>query len=103
MSSSAPSISFGRKGDTVCRPTEWSDVLKFFLLNYGLHAFTAFSQPGSSTLHRVFNVISSIFVPYSGMYRALDAIANGLMTANNPLENAANADALCMVVKKTED
>jgi hypothetical protein len=37
------------------------------------------------------------------MYRALDAIGKRLMAANNPLENAANADALCMVLKKTED
>jgi len=101
MSSSDPT-SFGRKGDIVCRPTEWSDVVKFFLLNYGLHAFTAFSHPGSSTLHTVCNVISSILVPYSGMYRALDAIVTSMMIANNSLEDAANAGALCMMLEKPE-
>lgn len=90
-----------KKGEIICRPTEWADVAKFFLFNYGLHAFTVLLEPGSGILQSMTTAIASILMPYAGMSRAFLAIALSMIPTANPLEKAKYA--LCMVVPQPEE
>ncbi|KAF8243690.1 hypothetical protein K440DRAFT_636887 [Wilcoxina mikolae CBS 423.85] len=96
-------ITVARKGETFCRPTEWPDVAKFFLFNYGLHAFTVLLEPGSGLLQTMLTVIASLLLPYAGMSRALAVILRRGISAKNPLERAAHASALCMLLPLPEN
>jgi hypothetical protein len=56
MNSSDP-IFVGKNGETFCQPIEWLDVVKSFLLNFGLHAFTVISELRCGILHNRLTII----------------------------------------------
>lgn len=92
----------GVKGQVVCRPTEWTDVAKFFVFNYGLHALTVVSAPGSGILELIANTAVAIVLPFSGTVKAITAIYRLARSEPNPLETAQKAGALCMVIPSGE-
>ncbi|KAH8146888.1 uncharacterized protein LAJ45_08967 [Morchella importuna] len=88
----------GESGELVCRPAVWIDVVKFFLLNYVLHAFTVVTPPGSGGLESMLVAISSIVMPFSGIVRAIVGILKYSQGQSTHLNAAHRAGALCMVV-----
>lgn len=86
------------KGQLVCRPTGWLDVLKFFLLNYGLHAITIVSTPGGGRIVMVTHTVAAILLPFSGTLKAIGVIYRFARLEKHPLLIAHKAGALCAVV-----
>lgn len=90
------------KGQTICRASEWQDVARFFLLNYGLHVFTVFLPPGTSGPGAVRECVMSLIVPIYGIIRSCRAIFTCARRARNQLDTALLSGALCMVVPGDE-
>lgn len=91
------------KGDLYCRPSNWVDVAKFFLLNYGLHALTVVLKPGSGALETTFTIVQAVHTPYTGMTRTLLPIQRLARFRGTPLQQAIWAGALCVEVPHIED
>lgn len=87
---------------TLCTPSKWTDVAKFLLANYIAHAATLKSLPGESTSSVLRNIVCSLLFPVSGVIRGVKAICQCATFAKTPLEAAAKANALCMVVRTSE-
>lgn len=90
----------GTKGQVVCRPTVWTDVLKFFLFNYGLHVFTVLSAPGSGPTTEFVNAVTALLLPFSGTITAVNVIYHFARGETGDLKTAHKAGALCMVVPR---
>jgi hypothetical protein len=85
----------------VCKPTQWTDVLEFFLTNYVIHAVTITSSPGQSVSETIFYALNALFVPGFGAIRTISALrAHAGTIRGNELRKAATAGALCMVVSR---
>lgn len=87
-----------QKGDTICRSTDWTDIAKFFLLNYGLHALTVVSAPGATRLTATIAAVVSICMPSYGVAAALAVLTSLTIRKETELETALRARALCMVI-----
>ena len=74
-------------------------MAKFLLANYVAHAATLKSLPGESTSSVLRNVVCSLLFPVSGVKRGVNAIYQCATFAKTPLEAAAKAGVLCMVVR----
>ena len=83
----------------LCTPATWTDILSFFLSNYFTHVATVVNFPGESNLSTVVALVSALLVPTSGISRGLTAIVRKAKLAKKPLNVAARAGALCMVVR----
>ena len=81
-----------------CEPTKWYHILLFFFVNYLSHAATVKARPGQSTAQSIIDFVSALFLPYSGLMRAVEMIAKSSKPGTSGLRKAANAGALCMVV-----
>lgn len=102
LTQTTPDTYDATKGQTICRASEWQDVARFFLLNYGLHVFTVFLPPGTSGPSAVREYVMSLLVPIYGITRSCRAIFTCARRARNPLETALLSGALCMVVPADE-
>lgn len=98
LTQTTPGTYDATKGQTICRASEWQDVAKFFLLNYGLHVFTVFLPPGTSGPSAVRESLMSLVVPVYGITRSCRAIFTCARRARNQLDTALMSGALCMVV-----
>ena len=92
----------GSDPQILCTPSKWTDVVIFLLANYVAHATTLKSLPGESTLSVMRSSLCSLLFPISGVRRAVTAIYQPAILAKTPLEAAAKAGALCMVVRTME-
>lgn len=82
----------------LCRAAVWTDVLKFFLFNYGLHVFTVLAAPGSGTITTCVNAVTALLLPYSGIVTAANIMYHFALGEPSDLRAAHKAGALCMVV-----
>jgi hypothetical protein len=98
MAPVSPQTVSASKGDIFCRPANEIDVAKFFLLNYGLHALTVITEPGSGALLTTVAIMQALLSPYLGMVKALQIIARFARFRGPPLQQAHYAKALCMAV-----
>ncbi|KAE8446303.1 hypothetical protein EG329_012389 [Mollisiaceae sp. DMI_Dod_QoI] len=92
----------------LCLPPIWTDYFIFFATNYFAHAATLISQPGESLMETLISTANALFIPGSGALRAfrflvlyISPLISGPRRADR-LEQAARADALCMVVKEKD-
>ena len=92
----------GSNLQVLCTPSKWTDVAKFLLANYVVHAATVKSVPGESFISVLKSIICSLLFPVSGVERGVNAIYQRAILAKTPLEAAARAGALCMVVRSPE-
>ena len=92
----------GTDPQILCTPSKWTDVATFLLANYVAHAVTVKSLPGESTSSVLRNVVCSLLFPIWGVNRGANAIYQRAIFAKTPLEAAAKAGALCMVVRTPE-
>ncbi|KAK2603674.1 hypothetical protein QQS21_004147 [Conoideocrella luteorostrata] len=83
----------------ICKPTEWTDIVTFFLGNYAAHAATVIGRPGQSTLASVLNIFIAVCLPGAGVLAGIQAIASRAVLASTELKKATRAGALCIVVK----
>ena len=83
----------------LCTPTRWTDVAIFFLANYVAHAATTKSLPGEPALATLRVLVLALCLPLSGVLRGCRAIGQRAAFSQTPLESAARARALCIVVR----
>ncbi|RYP69575.1 hypothetical protein DL771_006012 [Monosporascus sp. 5C6A] len=83
-----------------CRDALWTDVAIFYLGNYFAHAATIYSRPGQSILNTGITVVTALMLPGIGVVKGADAISSLAVFAQTPLQMAARAGALCVVVKE---
>lgn len=86
----------------LCLPTQWVDVVAFFLTNYVSHAMTVKSEPGQALFTEVHSSISALLLPTSGLVRGLSALAQCAVSSHSALETASKAGALCVVVRSQD-
>ena len=83
----------------LCVPTQWHDVLLFLCGNYLAHALTVVPKPGEPWTDLLLRTVVALFFPNYGMRDGLDAIFRHAIIVKDPLQRAARASALCMVVR----
>lgn len=91
-------VIIGKKGQTVCSPTTWTDVARFFAFNYGLHVFTVVSSPGSGGVRTIITSIFALLMPFTGILTAIEVIFRWRPKRLDDLHTAQRAGALCMLV-----
>jgi hypothetical protein len=87
----------------VCDAASWEDVLVFFLLNYVAHAASIRHFPGDSTRTQIWWTLCAVFVPFAGVWRVCQSIANARPFEKDPLERAKYAGALCMATRVSHE
>lgn len=95
----APKVIYADAGQLICRPSAWTDIARFFLFNYCLHAVTVITPPGTRPIGSIFTILAAIFVPFWGILTALDKFERGAgrKRGASELDIAHTAGALCMV------
>ena len=83
----------------LCLAAKPSDVFIFFAANYLAHTATVKSFPGESTAENIASLLFALLFPSSGIARGLDAIFRHAVFTEHELQRAAQAGALCMVVR----
>ncbi len=86
----------------LCIPTRWTDIAVFFLANYVAHAATIKPLPGEPAQITLRVLLSALCLPVSGVMRGVKAIRQRAVFCSTPLETAAKAGALCVVVRTAE-
>jgi len=97
QSSSSYNSDKEKRDNIVCGAASWTDIVAFFLLNYVVHAGTIRHFPGDSTTTQIWWTACAFFVPFAGVWRACESIANARPFEKDALERAKYAGALCMV------
>lgn len=85
-----------------CDSTHWYDICWFFFANYILHALSVRSLPGENLYSATVFKFSCLLIPFTGLRRGLSLISRGGNLADNSLQAAARAKALCMVIRKPD-
>ncbi|PMD52780.1 uncharacterized protein K444DRAFT_542740 [Hyaloscypha bicolor E] len=86
----------------LCTPTQWTDIIFFFLGNYVAHAATAITLPGERWQVAVATAAGALFFPTSGVFRGIARITSFAVFGKNDIYTAARAGALCMVVRSRD-
>ena len=86
----------------LCTPTRWTDIAVFFFANYVAHATTVKSLPGEPPLAAFIAHIVALMFPLAGVLRGVRAIRQCAILCDTPLETAAKAEALCVVIRTPE-
>jgi hypothetical protein len=94
----------------ICTPTNWYNIVIFFVGNYFAHAATIKSYPGERTWSLTIATVSALLIPTTGLIRGINSIARNakfkrkrFWTAawhDADYQTAAAAGSLCMVVRK---
>lgn len=100
--------------DLICLPGRWTTVLRFFVLNYVVHAFTIWARPGEKTSEKLFAVFLAMVFPVAGLARGIEAICRcaafhrrggfwkglfGFGTNKYEIHKAARAGALGIMIR----
>ncbi|KAI9768637.1 MAG: hypothetical protein M1839_003997 [Geoglossum umbratile] len=92
----------------LCMPGKWNDIIIFYLGNFLAHAATVRQYPGEQPYNIALGLMTALIFPSGGALRGLNAVLRsaaykigprGLPNQTEPLERAARAGALCMVVR----
>lgn len=83
-------------------PTKWTDIAVYFLGNYVSHVATVRFLPGEPAIPAFKRLIMALLFPNSGLLRGLDVIKQHAIFGRTPIESAAKAGALCVVVRRRE-
>ncbi|KAL3473062.1 hypothetical protein BJX99DRAFT_261745 [Aspergillus californicus] len=88
----------------LCTPPQWYEYILFFFTNYLAHATTIVAIPGQSITETICLAIAALLAPSSGIMRAVEIFnRRPAFRMRNPLNQAAAAMALGMVVKTRWD
>lgn len=87
----------------LCTSPEWSDYILFYIGNYFAHSATIIVFPGQGLFETVARGVVALILPMSGATRGLTAILmHAALERKSPLNRAAKAGAICMVVKEDD-
>ena len=86
----------------LCTPARWTDVAIFFFANYVAHAVTTKSLPGETALATLRTQVTALIFPLAGILRGIEAIRQLAILSDTPLDTAAKAEALCVVIRSPE-
>ena len=103
FSSIAANSTLAKSCDIFCKPAKWTDVAVFYIGNYFAHVATVRSVPGQGALEGIFIIACCLLFPVSGLVPGAEAIFSLAIFANTPLQMAARAGALRMVVEGHDD
>jgi hypothetical protein len=70
--------------------------------NFAAHAGTVVTYPGEPLLSSIVAIVSALAFPASGIVRGVTAIVRHAALVSDPLQQAAQAGALCMVVRNKD-
>lgn len=96
MASTQPDFT-AHRGDLVCRPVHWMDIVRFIVFNFVLHAVTVMSTPGEGIGRSIANRLIALFLPIVGTMGAVRTIYRYARGEPTPLSVALRAQALCMI------
>ncbi|KAI5795196.1 hypothetical protein EDC01DRAFT_76539 [Geopyxis carbonaria] len=83
------------KDKTICRNASFSDVGKFLVFNYLIHAFTVISKPGETTSRSIGIGLLALLVPGVGLKRAAEVIYQApILMRNGPRDTAKRGKRL---------
>ena len=84
----------------ICTPPEWYNYAVFYLANYFAHIFTVVTMPGQGTRETADVLFLALILPGSGVARAASTmVRRALLYRKDPLKQALQAGALCMVAE----
>lgn len=89
----------GSHPQLLCTPSKWTDVAAFLLANYVAHIATVKMLPGESVFSSLKTALLALIFPASGVRRGVNAIWQRAIFAKTPLQVAAKANALCIVIR----
>lgn len=92
-------VTYDQDSESVCIPSEWTDIVIFFFANYLAHAATVVTLPGEPQSITIFNMVLATLWPSFGCGRGISTIARSAIFSKDPLKQAQRAGALCMVVR----
>lgn len=85
-----------------CEKTNRYDICWFAFSNYALHALSVRSLPGENTYSTTAFKLCCLLIPYTGLRRGLCLLSRASNFAENDLQCAARANALCMIIRTAE-
>ncbi|KAF7513466.1 hypothetical protein GJ744_008760 [Endocarpon pusillum] len=88
--------------ELICTPARFYEIALFYLGNYIAHAATLKSYPRESTSEMVLSMIVVLLFAPSGALRGLNAIFRAAVFKQSPIQRAARAGALCMVIRMAD-
>ncbi|KIN03202.1 hypothetical protein OIDMADRAFT_195808 [Oidiodendron maius Zn] len=83
-------------------PTKWTDIVVFILGNCVAHAATVKVGSGFSAAFASYLMLGALLVPTVGILRGIEAIISLAKLSKSNLYTAAQASALCIVVRTNE-
>lgn len=83
----------------LCTPTTLKDIVLVFSANYLAHVATVKLVPGARMSSIILTSLYALVFPYSGLTRGLESIFRRAVFSKTDLEMAAQAGALCIVVR----
>ena len=92
-----------RDDSPICSPVSWEQIVIFILVNYVTHAVTVKTYPGERKSETAMCIAAALLWPYSGAFKAFQAISTGARSAADPLQMALHAEALCVVARNPQD
>ncbi|OJJ42170.1 hypothetical protein ASPZODRAFT_137444 [Penicilliopsis zonata CBS 506.65] len=93
-------VVYHAESEEICIPTKWIDVVIFFFGNYFAHAATVVKFPGEPHHIIALNMLLVVLFPCLGAGRGLFVLSRrAALFSKDPLQQALQAQALCMVVR----
>lgn len=104
LTAALPTNNAKRSDDSpICSPVSWEQIVIFILVNYVTHAVTVKTYPGERKSETAMCIAAALLWPYSGAFKAFQAISTGARSAADPLQMALHAEALCVVARNPQD
>lgn len=97
-----PAISTIEARTVQCQPASWADLIIFFIGNYVAHTVTLKPFSGESASRGSFYGFLALLFPFTGIWRGFQGIASAVIFAENTLQVALRARALCVVGRSEE-
>lgn len=82
-----------------CERHVWMGVFTFFAVNYVGHAFTVRLKAGYGPTYSLFYGMTTLFLPYFGLYFACKTIERWAVSEKDNLRRALRGGALCVVAR----
>jgi len=85
-----------------CTAATWEEIVVFILINYVTHAVTVNTDPGEESTLALFFHIAALLLPFTGAVRGMRSIISAAILADDPLQCAERASALCIVTRSQD-
>jgi hypothetical protein len=86
----------------VCLPSQWQDIITFFLVNYLAHAATVPAAAGAKLRDSLFWTVLSLLLPFAGLGRSVSKMANYLDWNKDDVQKAISQGAMIVVARSKD-